>query len=570
MKAKIFTILLGCLVFTACSEEFLTRDLDKGRYVPDGYYTTEARAEQALASAYGTMNGYDPGFGRYAGCFFYLNNDEFYLTANGGGWDNWGSIGLFSISGTFQEVQQTWATFYTGAMASNVALEVMPLAKEADPTFTQEALDRLMGQAYLIRAWNYYCLYTWFPKNRIIIKDKVETDPGVVKGPSTPEEVFAFIEADLKRAQDLLKNGLNTTSGYARERVTRGTAAALLGKLYMMEGKYAEAAAEFAKILPGSDGSYGTYALVDYRRNFTRKTEDLNNSESILEFQYGDTGLAGNNMMNWVFQNFTMNRVPYGGGSGTTWWNFAAPPFHLDQFESWTEGENTVYDYRAYETFWGVPNGASYTNDDGSQNAGVYDWKQQNWRAYERYGTDDDDVSHIIEGIDGSYGLRKYYPDSHSDRYTNNPDRGVTNMRIIRLADVILLYAECMANLYPSNVDPASPSSALHWVDMIRNRANQPMNDQEHLYSARPGVQGQLPSAAELMNAKNWTPLELVKHERFVEGFGEGWRREDLIRWKVGADFVKYKSGWQGYQSLILPVPQAELDNNPEMPKTPN
>ncbi len=73
------------------------------------------------------------------------------------------------------------------------------------------------------------------------------------------------------------------------------------------------------------------------------------------------------------------------------------------------------------------------------------------------------------------------------------------------------------------------------------------------------------------MTSKGWSTLDLVKHERTIEGFGEGWRREDLTRWQVGADFdpylKKYKPGWNGYQSLIFPIPQNEIDNNPEMPR---
>ena len=61
--------------------------------------------------------------------------------------------------------------------------------------------------------------------------------------------------------------------------------------------------------------------------------------------------------------------------------------------------------------------------------------------------------------------------------------------------------------------------------------------------------------------------MQAIEHERYVEGYGEGWRREDLKRWQKGASFVKGKAGWTGYQSLILPVPQQELDRNTLMPK---
>jgi hypothetical protein len=72
-----------------------------------------------------------------------------------------------------------------------------------------------------------------------------------------------------------------------------------------------------------------------------------------------------NNDVNWLFQNFTLNRTSW----SIMWWNFAIPRFKLDDYERWTETiggvPTTVYDYRAYGTFWGVPNGAHFTDQNG-------------------------------------------------------------------------------------------------------------------------------------------------------------------------------------------------------------
>jgi hypothetical protein len=89
------------------------------------------------------------------------------------------------------------------------------------------------------------------------------------------------------------------------------------------------------------------------------------------------------------------------------------------------------------------------------------------------------------------------------------------------------------------------------------------MTDQSHLYSARTGLPGQLPTATALMASKGWTMFQLIRHERYVELYCEGHRFYDLKRWKAGPGEILYKSGYTGYQSLTLPVPQTELDNNP-------
>ena len=58
----------------------------------------------------------------------------------------------------------------------------------------------------------------------------------------------------------------------------------------------------------------------------------------------------------------------------------------------------------------------------------------------------------------------------------------------------MLLYAECLANTNPSNLTATDVNSGVYWVDKVRERANKPMADQAHLYSARTGVNGQLPT----------------------------------------------------------------------------
>ena len=135
----------------------------------------------------------------------------------------------------------------------------------------------------------------------------------------------------------------------------------------------------------------------------------------------------------------------------------------------------------------------------------------------------------------------------------------------------MLQYAECLAALNPTNVTPGDVNSAIYWVDLVRARANNPMPSevavQPHLYSARTGVPGQLPTATALMTTNGWTLQQLIEHERYVELYCEGWRGTDIKTWKKGASYIQYKAGWTGYQSMVFPIPQAELDANPLMPR---
>ncbi len=536
MKNKIFQILIVCLLIISCSEDFITRDNDKTRYTPGTFFNSKEHALQALNAAYSGLNGWANGYPWSIGIMHFVLGDDLYETGYAAGFAPWGAITQCVIPNTWP-INEIWNGYYSNILKCNVALQVMPEAQKNanDPNFTQDHLDLMMGQAYFLRAFYYYCLFQYFPQDRIIIRRTVPaSDAEFAIAPSPADSTFAFIESDLKKAQQLLTAGLNVTSGYEKGRATRGAAAALLGKLYINQGMYQKAADEFKKILPGvGSEEYGTYSLTDdYRLNFTRAGE--NNSESVFEIQFTDLNQQGawsNNDVNWIFQNFTLNRTSW----PIMWWNFAVPNFKLNEFEYWLEGSDTVYDYRVYETFWGVPNGANFT-----YNGDVRDWQEQGW------------ANETVIGIQGVYGIRKYALDNSADAPPGlDPLWSDMNLRIIRLADVMLLYAECLANLNPSNLTATDPNSALYWIDQVRNRANKPMNDQAHLYSARPGVDGKLPSAADLMTAKGWTLMQLIEHERYVEGYCEGWRKEDLKRWKKGADYETHQTGWNGWQSLI-------------------
>ena len=557
MKNKIFQFLaIGCLLFTSCSKDFIVKDNDKSRYTPEGFYTTKDHAVQALNAAYSGLNQWGNGYTWFLGIMHFELGDDLYQTGFAAGFSPWGQIDNFDITNTIGGVSDCWNGYYADILLINNAIEVMPGAQEAadDPSFTKEVLDNYMGQAYFLRAFMFYNLAQYYGDDKVIIRRNVpKTEADFSKAPAPADSVFAFVESDLKKAEDLLTAGLNTTPGYEKGRATRGAAAALLGKWYINHGEYALAAAEFKKILPEiGDAAYGTYRLMpNFRDNFTRLTE--NNDESVFEIQFTDLNQGAgwaNNDVNWLFQNFTLNRTSW----NIMWWNFAVPHFKLvnpaspndpSQFESWTENisgtPTTVYDYRVYETFWGVPNGAHFTDQYGVEK----DYIAQGW------------ADETIIGQTGAYGIRKYALDAAADAPPGlDPLWSDNNVRLIRLADVMLLYAECLANT-------GDNTGALYWIDKVRDRANNVANDQSTLYSARPGMPGQLPTASALMAAKGWTIMQLIQHERYCEGYCEGWRKEDMKRWKVGADFVKYKFGWKGYQSLTLPVPQTELDNNP-------
>lgn len=582
MKNKIFLFIAGVLFFVSCSEDFITKDLEKGSYAPGSFFTTRDRADQALTGAYTPLRNE---FGNVWGgtnVMHMVLSDDLYETPKASGFTPWGSNNSLIFNAGDNSISGVWNAWYGGIQQANTALDNMRVAKAVDPAFTQDQLDVMEGQAYFLRAYYYYLLFDYFPKDKIVLRNTQVLNPGesYVKAPSTEAETFAFIETDLKKAQELLVLGTNTTSGFDKWRASRGAATALLGKLYINNKDYTKAAAEFLKLLPGvGDPAYGTYSLGDYKANFT--IAGANNREAIFEVEFANVTTPSNQRGGGV-QNWSWN--DHNAWSKIVGWNFAVPTYKLDDYERWTETiggvPTTVYDYRAYATLLGLPNGGNLTL--GTR---VVNWIEQGW--YQVAGVDYTALKtgnganftnaagtiiatfYKIGGLDsyGSFGIRKRAHESDAGLPNNDPTLTVIPLRLIRLSDIMLLYAECLANTNPSNLTATDPNSGVYWVDKVRERANKPMADQTQLYSARPGVNGQLPTTTQLMASKSWTLMQAIEHERYVEGYGEAWRREDLKRWQKGAAFVKGKPFYTGWQSLILPVPQQELDRNPLMPR---
>ena len=51
----------------------------------------------------------------------------------------------------------------------------------------------------------------------------------------------------------------------------------------------------------------------------------------------------------------------------------------------------------------------------------------------------------------------------------NDATTTVTPLRLIRLSDIMLLYAECLANTNPANLTATDVNSGVYWVDQVRN-----------------------------------------------------------------------------------------------------
>ena len=125
------------------------------------------------------------------------------------------------------------------------------------------------------------------------------------------------------------------------------------------------------------------------------------------------------------------------------------------------------------------------------------------------------------------------------------------NIPVLRYADVLLCYAECLNEL-------GQTSQAETYVNQVRSRA----------------FGGSLPAEARWSGLSQSGFREQMQDERIRELFGENWRRYDLIRTGQFLPRLKKYNKWAA-QSVaagtfkdylqLWPIPLTELNQNTDM-----
>lgn len=525
MKKYSYITATTLVLLMACQDSFLELS-DPSQYTVDAYYINADQAQQAITASYASLQKQGV-FNQHGIHIPDQLGDEFFATGFAAGYGTYGPISNMVINSGDEFVEIVWNTLYEGVFTTNIAIERIPGIVEVDNNFSQEAADELVAEAKFLRAFYYFMLTEYFGE-----EIPLQTVPDEERYPAaaTPGEIFQLIETDLKEAQNLLPTVDERRGTDFLGKATQGSATALLGRFYLYQGQYEAAATELAKVV---NGEVGTYRLVDnYRDNFTLDNEV--NDESVFEVNYTIIGgspwsVGSDNPNQDESELYTVSRSVNRQTNSQYFFNFAIR-------RSMVNGGNPVLNFeegdnRAYATFWGVADGASYTGPEGNTLA----WDEQSWET--------------VEG--GCYGLRKFDQDDARNVLQNG-----TNLRLMRFADVLLMYAETLHQLGRSDEEVAQ------YIDMVRTRANNPFpGDQEDIPSTTQA--GTLVPVLELMQQNGWDMMTAIEHERYVELFGEQKRWFDIRRWDIGGEVLDYKPGWRGEASYFLPVPQSELDNNP-------
>lgn len=490
MKTIQKSIIAVLLVFLAagCSEDFIDVT-PKGTFLEDNYYRNEEQAYSGLIAVYDVMRKQSGGFENMV-AMLNAGSDDFF--AGGGGATDGTGIQSFSnytitpatIPGSF------WNDFYQGIFRANTLLIKLP-----DVPMDENTKKRFAAEAKALRAHYYFELLRTF-RNIPLITEPVPTSEIYNVTQADPADVYAQIETDLMEAMaDLPPMVATAESG----RLSRGAAQALLGKVYLYQGKNSLAATEFAEVngTPGGTSQYG-YRLLD---NFASLwvIDNKFNTESIMEVSH--TAKSNTGWGNW------------GSGSdeGNSLNTMLGPRGYVR-----TEG-STAPDYATGWSFNTV------TEE-------LYDVLQTD----PRFDATIADVKALVEAgqatytpgyKDTGYFLKKFMPLTTDVTPGGEP---VLNYRqnsyIIRLADTYLMEAEALGG---------TGARAQALLDAVR---------------ARVGL-GPIPVS-----------MEAIMSERRLELAGEGHRWFDLVRTNRAAQVLAPR-GFVAGKHEIWPIPFRELEN---------
>lgn len=526
---KIFNVLLAATLvmgFASCESKL---DIEKHGNMGtiEDFYKTDADAEQAAAAMYLQWRN-------IVADEFYVRNlmtDDFYC---GGGAR--GDVGTMEALNEFTHgtenpyAQSMYSDYYALIYKANLLLTY--LDENGSEVFKRDRAEALVARGYA-----HMMLGIYFGKapvvTEILTGDKVRPYESKADGSELYAQAVADLTAAISSGKLIAKANVN--DGEANNRITVDAAKAFLGKTYLFMGDNANAAKVLDEII--ASGRYELLPTAEYD-NLHHAVAN-NCKEDIFQLQK-----RNNNALVWaeyigntieLMSGWRSDKMIYAEGSqaaaergGTASYGFMNPTKSLwDAFKAMNPAMDdarrlaTLRDNNEIKTY-------GITFEDGYAiygHEGYYFWKYRMLYA---------------DCMD-PYGMAGYQVTQYN------------NMKEMRYAEVLLMAAEA------HNGDAKS----LEYLNMVHTRAGLP--------------------------ALSAYTLDALKAEKRLELVGEGCRFEDLVRWgdaasvladnckqcpqyTASADKVEFPDVWKksnaGFKAgkhEHLPIPQTEIDINPNM-----
>ena len=434
MKLKALNILLTgvFLIFCSCSDDL---DIENPNSLSaKSFWSSEVDIQQGLVATYAALQR-DGLLGGSASTQLPVRSDI-------GRPNNWNAnaIGLNKL--TFNDnsdiVKKRWRDCYIGIYRAN---QVLTNINNID--FNESTKTQMQAEARFLRGFFYYSLYRGYNNGSVIIHTTVpESSEDFYKSPSPAEEVYNLILSDLEFAYEHLPQQYPGSVDLGR--ATWGAATAMLGKLHINELDYISAKKYFGEILDSN-----LYSLVpNIGDNFNEEGEM--NSESIFEVAYSTSAKPGtsNGAADGPLGSEATSRArtlatTQGGGYRTI-----MPSYYMNMLF-----KNDIMD--TTNPINASRNGSAKYSIRASYSIAIAD--DDNTTLYQRESNQGGAYNN------GEASYLKKFQNWWLDRESDQSISGI-NERVIRLADVMLLYSEC-------DLKTGGISDALEKINVIRNRS---------------------------------------------------------------------------------------------------
>lgn len=393
--------------------------------------------------------------------------------------------GQSSFDGLSAGAFECWQDCYERIRRCNEFLRDVP---EYGPRISKDYAATRSGEMRFIRAFIYMKLMAVYGK--CVIRDAVDGPEQNDKALASPDEVWDFIETDLRYA------AANISEYQTPGRITRATAWGMLSRAALYAHRWdvaIEAADECKKAGGALDPSYGNVF------------QNIYSPENLLTFEFRQNKLTHRGDI--FFR-------PLGDGGdnelhpGATVYAVFGPTSEL--VDSYEMADGTPFS-------WDTHGADPYTGREPRFYASIlYNGAPWEGRTIETFdGGADKIVEFNISGAAGStvtgYYLRKFITENQTDWEKYGSDHFAIGLRY---AEVLLNKAEA----YAQNDDYTNANNAL---TEVRSRVG-------------------LPSKPVATNRDD--AMAAIKHERMVELAGEGRRFWDLRRWKDAVGVLNKKN----------------------------
>lgn len=484
------------------------------------------------------------------------------------------SAGSNSIPSTDENYKQIYKRIYYTNLLLQKAAGFEP----------QDDITEPVGEAYFFRAYLYFELVQMFG-DCIWTGEPVDVDSEVLYGNRTDRvTVIRNCISDLKSAADLLPETPSEDG-----RVCSYTAWALISRIGLYEGTWqkfhngdAAASAEFlseaedaaktvmdsgryelfySDALGGRDSYRYMFLLENVQCNPAGLTKSANTEyifarrydETLKPIGYNITQAALNNTFRPTAKLAQMYRCQDG------------LPISISPLYQGEDGQNSDFenrDKRMNGTL--MQNGQTYWNNDGT------------WRTT---WTSDEEGMTASRRVNSGYANYKWA----TERHVTDESEGY-DYPVIRYAEVLLNYAEAVFEQGESITDEQLDES----LNLVRHRSNPDMT----------ALSNEL---VDSHASEGMTMREEIRAERTVELFMEGFRIDDLKRWKTAEDEMPqdllgikydgtwYESNWTDMsyttnsegrivlytgriwneRNYLLPLPSDECQLNPNLGQNP-